>query len=335
VIHRRIPLYVLPLILAATALAQPFQLPTANHALFQPGSEEAFFVGTAGKPWQSGTFGCVRTDGTQFHEGLDIRSLERNKQGEPTDPVMATADGVVAYINAKTALSNYGKYIILRHQIEGLEVYSLYAHLQEIRSGLSAGQTIRSGELIGIMGRTSNTRETIAKDRAHVHFELDLLVNERFADWYKKNQPGERNDHGVWNGQNLIGLDPRAVLLAQQAQKNDFSLLRFLREQPELCRVLVRGNCPFANRYRPLIKPNPAAEKEGVAGYEISMAFNGLPIQLIPRAASEFKTRSKIQVIFVNAEELKQHPCGKLLTKKGSSWDLTTKGVNLVELLVY
>ena len=65
------------------------------------------------------------------------------------------------------------------------------------------------------MGRTSNTRETITKDRAHVHFELNLFVNDRFSEWYKKNNPGERNDHGIWNGQNLDGIDPRLVLLEE------------------------------------------------------------------------------------------------------------------------
>ena len=58
---------------AASVLAQPFQLPTANRALFEKGGEERFFVGTVGKPWTSGTFGCVRSDGWQMHEGLDIR----------------------------------------------------------------------------------------------------------------------------------------------------------------------------------------------------------------------------------------------------------------------
>ena len=36
---------------------------------------------------------AVRSDGWQIHEGLDIRCLQRDKHGEPTDPVMATADG--------------------------------------------------------------------------------------------------------------------------------------------------------------------------------------------------------------------------------------------------
>ncbi len=49
--------------LALAAQAQTFQLPTANHALFDRGGEERFFVGTAGKPWTTGTFGCVRSGG--------------------------------------------------------------------------------------------------------------------------------------------------------------------------------------------------------------------------------------------------------------------------------
>src|SRR5579863_1450055 len=91
-----------------TARAEYFHLPTANQALFEKGGEERFFVGTVGKPWTSGTFGCVRSEGHQIHEGLDIRCVQRDKRGEPADPVMATADGTVVYINAKPSLSNYG-----------------------------------------------------------------------------------------------------------------------------------------------------------------------------------------------------------------------------------
>ena len=84
------------LLLAASVTssrAQPFRLPTANGAFFEPDGEERFFVGMIGKPWLTGTFGCVRSDGWKFHEGIDIRSLQRDSRGEPTDPVTATADG--------------------------------------------------------------------------------------------------------------------------------------------------------------------------------------------------------------------------------------------------
>src|SRR2546422_7408232 len=112
--------------------------------MLEPGSEEKAYVGTVGKPWITGTFGCIRTDGWQMHEGLDIRCLQRDQRGEPTDPVLATADGTVVYINARPSLSNYGNYLVLRHQIEGLEIHSLYAHLREVRPGLKIGQAVKS-----------------------------------------------------------------------------------------------------------------------------------------------------------------------------------------------
>src|SRR5262245_35620893 len=113
----------------STASAQPFHLPTANHGLFEENGGERFLVGTVGKSWTSGGFGCVRSDGWQMHEGLDIKCLQRDKRGEPIDPVMASADGTVVYFSTKPALSNYGKYVILRHHIEGIDVFTLYAHL--------------------------------------------------------------------------------------------------------------------------------------------------------------------------------------------------------------
>src|SRR5262249_18824876 len=154
----------------------------------------------------------------QMHEGLDIKCLRRDHRGEPIDPVLASAEGTVAYLSTKAALSNYGKYVVLRHRLEGIGVYTLYAHLSEGRSDLRVGQNVKVGENIATMGRTTNTRQGISKERAHVHFEIDLFVSERFSDWFQKTFPGERNDHGEWNGRNLLGLDPRLVLLAQHEQ---------------------------------------------------------------------------------------------------------------------
>lgn len=323
---------------AAASFAQneSFQLPTANRALYERGGEERFFVGTVGKPWTSGCFGCVRSDGWQFHEGLDIRCLLRDKRGEPVDPVMATADGTVAYINSKPSLSNYGNYIILRHRIEGIEVFSVYAHLREIRAGLRAGHAVKAGEVIATLGRTANTREGISKDRAHVHFELNLLVNDRFSQWYKKTYPKQRNDHGDWNGQNLLGLDPRLILLAQRSEGAKFNLVNFIRNQTELCRVLVRkADFPWLRRYTVLVKGNPRAQKEGAAGYELALNFNGVPFELIPRAASEIKSGSKFQLLSVNEAEYRKNPCRRLVTKKGARWELANNGIHLLELLTY
>jgi murein DD-endopeptidase MepM/ murein hydrolase activator NlpD len=316
--------------------AQPFQLPTANRAVFEKGGEERFFVGTVGKPWTSGTFGCVRSEGWQMHEGLDIRCLQRDRQGEPTDPVLATADGTVAYFNKRPSLSNYGNYLILRHQVEGLEIFSLYAHLHEIRSDLKIGQPVKAGESIAVMGRTANTREGISRDRAHVHFELNLLVNDRFSAWYKKTFPTQKNDHGDWNGQNLLGIDPWRLLVAQHNEGAHFSLLHFLQTETQLCRVFVRKTSfPWLKRYHSLVRPNPKAEKEGIIGYEIALDFNGVALELIPRAASEINNKATFQLLSVNEAEYHKNPARRLVTPRGSHWDLTSHGLNLLELLTY
>ena len=318
------------------AAAQPFQLPTANHALFESGGEERFFVGTTGKPWTSGCFGCVRSDGWQMHEGLDIRCLQRDGHGEPTDPVMAAADGTVVYINTRPSLSNYGNYLVIRHSVEGLEVDSLYAHLRAMQPGIKAGRAVKAGETIAFMGRTSNTHEAISKDRAHVHFELNLFVNDRFSSWFQKTSPNERNDHGDWNGQNLLGLDPRQILAAEREPGGKFSLLDFLRGQNELCRVMVRKtDFPWLKRYAALVRPNPTAQQQGTAGYEIRFNFNGVAFELTPRAESEMKSKIKYQLLSVNEIEYRQNPCRRLVVRKGNRWELGPRGIEMLELLTY
>ena len=314
----------------------PFQFPTANHALFEVGGAQKFFAPTApDKPWASGSFGCVRNSATRMHEGLDILHLHTDKRGEPTDAVLATADGTVAYISTKAGLSNYGKYVVIRHVIEGLEIYSLCAHLSAVADGLKPGDAVKAGQTIGTMGRSSSA-ETIAKDRAHVHFELNVFVNDHFAAWFKKDAPGERNDHGLWNGHNLLGLDPREIFLAEHNPAKKFSLLEFVRGQTELCRVQVRAkDFPFLKRYAPLVLKNPVAEKEGIAGYEIALNYNAVPFALLPRAASELKGAARIQLLSVNAPVATAERCRKLLVPRGSHWQLTDGGRREVEKLIY
>jgi hypothetical protein len=186
------------------------------------------------------------------------------------------------------------------------------------------------------MGRTANTREGISRERAHVHFELNLLVNEHFPAWYRKTFPGQRNDHGQWNGQNLLGLDPRAIFLEQQRLGAKFNLVTFIQSQVELCRVMVRKtDFPWLKRYAALIRPNARAQQEGVAGYEISFNFNGIPIRLIPRAASELKSRAKFQLLSVNEAEQQKNPCRRFVTKRSRRWEIAPRGLNALELLTY
>ncbi|HTD65504.1 MAG TPA: M23 family metallopeptidase [Candidatus Limnocylindria bacterium] len=320
--------------LPAFAFAQPFHLPTANRALFEKGGEEKFFVGTAGKSWQSGMFGCVRSEGYQMHEGLDIRAIKRDKRGEPLDPILAAADGAIAYINKRVGTSNYGKYVVVRHTIDGLDIFTLYAHLSDFASGLAAGKSVKAGEVIATMGRTSNTRERISQERAHVHFEINLRLSDNFSAWFKKEHPKDKDDHSMWNGMNMVGIDPRIVFLEQQTKGAKFNLLKFIQSRPELCRVLVRDpNFSFVKRYPELIRPNPLAQKEGTVAWEIAFDFNGVPIQLTPRAANEFKWTQKFKLLSVNAAEQAKNPCRKLVMRRGNNWELTNQAMAFLDLL--
>ena len=318
---------------AIAAQAQMFILPTPNRALIADGAlSEKYLVGTTGKPWQSGGYGCVRSEGFKMHEGLDIRCTQRDKRGEPIDPVVASATGMVAYINNKPGLSNYGRYIVIRHNIEGLEICTLYAHLSEIQDGLAIGQSVKQGQRIATMGRSTNTREGISKDRAHLHFEFDFVLNDRYAEWHKQYLVGQRNDHGDWNGFNLAALDPAPILLGAAREGTNFSLLKHVQSRKEVCRVLVRDtNFSFLRHYPALIKQRP--EIKPIRSYEIAVDFNGAPIEIIPWG--EPKSAAKVQLLKVNAAELAEHRCCHLIVTRKGRRELGNAGQQRISLLTY
>jgi len=318
--------------------AQPFRLPTANRALLDPdGGAERYFVGTAGKPWTSGQFGCVRSGGFQLHEGLDIRPLQRDRRGEPLDEALCAAAGTVAYVNTRSGLSNYGNYVVVRHEVDRLEIFTLYAHLASVAPGIRAGTAVQPGQPLGRVGRTSNTRQRITPDRAHLHFEITSMLASRYAAWHKANLGETHNDHANFNGRNLVGLDPATVFRAQAKAGTGFQLARHLRETPELARVLLRRpTLDWVRRNPGAVEANPTAQRQGVAAWELSLGFNGIPLRAIPRAASEIAGHTgPHRLLGVNAKTLEQFPCGKLVFQRGQVWTLTAKGQQHLELLAY
>ncbi|MFM7804175.1 MAG: M23 family metallopeptidase [Verrucomicrobiota bacterium] len=318
--------------------AQPFRLPTANRAVLDPdGGAERYFVGTAGKPWTSGQFGCVRSGGFQLHEGLDIRPLQRDLRGKPLDEALCVAAGTVAYVNTRSGLSNYGNYVVVRHEVDRLEIFTLYAHLASVAPGIRAGTAVQPGQPLGRVGRTSNTRQRITPDRAHLHFEITSMVASRYAAWHKANLGETRNDHANFNGRNLVGLDPATVFRAQAKAGTGFQLARHLRETPELARVLLRRpTLDWVRRNPGAVEANPTAQRQGVAAWELSLGFNGIPLRAIPRAASEIAGHTgPHRLLGVNAKTLEQFPCGKLVFQRGQVWTLTAKGQQHLELLAY
>ena len=158
------------------------------------------FEGEKTTPWEGGQFGFVRDPRrigksiayARFHEGLDIKPLQRDGAGNPLDEVRSIGDGIVAYSAAASNLSNYGRYVVVRHDWGQGSFYSLYAHLRESR--VVAGQKVKAGTPLGLLGYTGSG---IDQRRAHVHVELNLFLSNRFEAWHAQNF-ATPNHHGVF-----------------------------------------------------------------------------------------------------------------------------------------
>jgi len=302
--------------------------PTDNTAL-RRGELAAFYQPTADGSLRSGMFGCVRRGGQRFHEGIDIRCLRRDKHGEPLDEVRAVADGVVAFINAKPGLSNYGRYVLLAHRWDGVEVYTLYAHLAEVAAELQPRQTVLKGQRLGRLGRSTNTREGIPRERAHLHFEVCFLLNTHFHLWYPRRDP-KAPPFGNFNGKNLCGLDPAALLLAAGADPK-LNFAQYVARQTIAFTVLVPPKpFPWLKLHPEQIQPAPDG---AVAAYEIGATAWGLPVAVWPR--SDTGGRRLPSVARVDGAELAQQGCRGLVQRGKRGWSLSEQGREWLEILTY
>jgi len=205
--------------------AEGFVFPTENRALLDGRPEDYFmyvnrnFEGEKSKPWQGGQYGLVRTPVRlgelvvykRHHEGIDIRPVRRAPDGQPLDPILASAGGVVVHVSSAAGASNYGKYVVIEHVIDGSPYYTLYAHLASI--SVKPGQRVKVGEAIGRMGYTGRGLD---RERAHLHYEICLRLSDRFQNWFEKYIKGSPNRHGEFNGMNLVGIDPTRFLVDSQ-----------------------------------------------------------------------------------------------------------------------
>jgi murein DD-endopeptidase MepM/ murein hydrolase activator NlpD len=254
--------------------------PTPQAGYLRGEGIERFLQPTRSGRLESALFGLVRNGGTRFHEGLDLRSFQRDRQGESTDAVYAVAAGEVTYVNAIAGNSSYGRYVVVEHDRFDVPVYSLYGHLRDIAGNIEPGVRVRAGSQLGRMGRTA-AGYSIPRSRAHLHFEFGLRVSDHFQDWYDAQGYGSENTHGIWNGMNLIGADPLPFFATARAGKLN-SMRDYLWSLPTAytLKVATHRVPDFISRYpRLLSRPVPV---EGVAGWQIDFTWYGLPKRWTP-----------------------------------------------------
>ncbi len=293
--------------------------PTTSQAFWEEKPYTAYIQPTAaGKP-ESGLYGCVRSQGHKFHEGIDIRAEQRTRKNEPKDKIILILPGRVAYVNDTPGDSAYGRYIVVDHATSP-RVYSLYAHLSEVDPSIRQGVTVDAGTVLGVMGRSAN--HSIPKYRAHLHFEVGLRLTDRFQAWYDQTVSGKprfssKNKHGVWNGMNLIGADP--LSLYEQVLAGTYSGVQaWLQSEGTAFTIeVVSAQVPdFIRRY-PELLASPIPPK-GLRGWKIEFTRYGIPKRWHPLEVTEGIRAGMISLLAYDPEVLGAGPCpGMVQIKEG------------------
>ncbi len=292
--------------------------PTPQKA-WTTGRIDEFIQPTVSGDPESGLFGCVRSGGSQFHEGLDIKPTARDRRGEPADPVFAAMDGVVKHVATSPGSSNYGRYIVIEHPAQTPAVYTLYAHLAAIQSGIRPGVRVEKGQTIGIMGRSSSGGG-IPKERGHLHFEIGLRATDAFENWYAARRFGNRNEHGDFNGMNLMGIDPLDFLREWRTGRVDSFEEYFDKLRPVVTLRIATTRVPdFIQRYPALLrKPINGL----VAGWEVSCNGTGLPFAWTPLSANEVigMRSGEVRIVSADASATRAHRCKDLVRVRGGGY---------------
>lgn len=278
----------------------------------------------------SGGFGGVRSGGTHFHEGIDIRPHARDRRGEPLDEVYAAMPGVVRHLSSAAGGSGYGRYVVLEHPEMTPAVYTLYAHLARLAPGLRVGDRVVAKQVLGAMGHSSGGY-MIPVDRSHLHFEIGLVMTQDFEAWYQRRRFGSRNEHGMWNGLNLMGVDPLAFYEQWRAGRMS-SVQDFFARMETAARVRIATyRVPdFVRRYSSLVtKPAPPGL---AAGWEIRFNWTGLPFAWTPLSAAEVAGLPPEQprIVEANAELLRRQRSKSIAVQRRGSW---TPGKDLETVL--
>ena len=324
--------------LCSPAFAIDLGLPTDNDAIFHGGGAAFFqfierdYHGEKSYPWEGGQYGFVRDpeptrEGivyTRFHEGIDIKPLQRDENGEPRDEVRAIADGRVVYTSLVASHSNYGKYIVIEHDWDGSPYFSLYGHLNKI--DVHTGDKVTKGEHIAMMGYTG---AGINRERAHVHLELNLILNHKFEGWYAATHKNDPNYHGIYNGINLAGMDI-AKLYLQLHDNPSLTIPQFLGREEVFYKVAFPSsrNFELPKLYPWMVSGNNA----GASSWEVSFARSGLPLRIEP---SDRKVNQPIVIAVKRSSMNASYMTNGVATGPTSHSHLTDYGQQMMRLLIW
>jgi len=134
-------------------------------------------------------------EGRDIHMGIDIWA-------EAGEPVYAVLDGEIAYTAFQNDEGNYGGTLVIKHHVEGQELYALYGHLsKKSLEEHMVGQKRKKGDVVGWLGSENENGNW----PPHLHYQICI------------EDPGEADMPGVVSKKDLIKArerypDPRILL---------------------------------------------------------------------------------------------------------------------------
>ena len=280
---------------------------------------------------QSGNFGCVRSGGAQFHEGIDLKSFSRDSRGESTDIVRSILPGKVVYAIGHPGKSAYGRYVLIEHSDGEINFISMYAHLRSLEPEIVRGAQVEAGQKIATMGRSATY--TIPRHRAHLHFEVCLLLTDRFQSWYDWKDFPNANFHGNYNGINLRGIDPVAFFEEMHWDKSQmFNVV--LENQPTAISIVVGSPYvpDYVRRYPALL--NGDIPSSGLSGWKVDFTWYGVPKKWTPLVVSkEVLSYGKVALVSYDSILLEKNRCRGIVRFRNGKPTIGSELKTILQLL--
>jgi hypothetical protein len=136
---------------------------------------------------------------------------------------------------------------------------------------------VERGASLGLLGYTG---DGLDQSRAHVHLELNLMLNRNFNSWHEQFFKSEPNRHGIYNGINLNGLDIARLYTALR-KRPSLTIPEFLADEETFYRVTLPAskNFELPKRYPWLLR---GADPDNATAWEVSFNRAGIPLRIAP-----------------------------------------------------
>ena len=249
-----------------------------------------------------------------FHNGLDLKPLQRDWMDEPTDPVRSIMPGIVRYINRDRYNSQWGLYIVVEHYDLDPKLLSVYSHLRNIPFELSVNQKVEEGQVIGTLGHTSKS-ETSAKPRPSCILKWPCVCPTRSRTGMVSQDTSETN--GTGSGIPAICWPSTFLDMAGNLKSGGQDNVKdYILMQPIAVSLKVQAlkSPDFIRRYPSLIG-EALSKGKGGHGWQINFNAYGLPTAWRTLTKDEVVGMGPnvTEVVYHDPEELDRYPCHELV----------------------